>query len=64
MNNNTQRKPEWLKIKLETGENYPKVKKKKSEDLHLISFIISFLFCQYYFTKHCNYYQHFLIANY
>ena len=27
MNNNTQRKPEWLKIKLETGENYPKVKK-------------------------------------
>lgn len=27
MNNNPQRKPEWLKIKLETGENYPKVKK-------------------------------------
>lgn len=25
--NNTERKPEWLKIKLETGENYPKVKK-------------------------------------
>ncbi len=25
--NNTDRKPEWLKIKLETGENYPKVKK-------------------------------------
>lgn len=24
---NTERKPEWLKIKLETGENYPKVKK-------------------------------------
>ncbi len=27
MNNNTERKPNWLKIKLETGENYPKVKK-------------------------------------
>lgn len=25
--NNTERKPNWLKIKLETGENYPKVKK-------------------------------------
>lgn len=25
--NNTQRKPEWLKIKLAGGENYPKVKK-------------------------------------
>lgn len=24
---NTERKPDWLKIKLETGENYPKVKK-------------------------------------
>ena len=27
MSNKPQRKPEWLKIKLETGENYPKVKK-------------------------------------
>lgn len=27
MSNKSQRKPEWLKIKLETGENYPKVKK-------------------------------------
>ncbi|MEE1093556.1 MAG: lipoyl synthase, partial [Bacteroidales bacterium] len=24
---NIERKPDWLKIKLETGENYPKVKK-------------------------------------